>query len=86
MLQVKEISEVVGLKVYVEDGEFFGNVEGALIEGNKISSWRIKATRESFLNKSLSGAKGAVVPHQLVKAVGDIVIVRKGAAPSYTEE
>jgi len=86
MLQIKEISGVIGTKVYVEDGEYFGDVEGALINKNKIDSWRIKATKSSFLSKSLSGAKGAIIPHQLVKAVGDIMIVRKGAAPSYNEE
>ena len=86
MLKVKEVSEVIGKKVYVEDGEYFGNVEGALINKNKIDSWRIRATKDSFLNESLKGAKGVLVPHQLVKAVGDVMLVRKGVAPSYTSE
>lgn len=86
MLKVKEISDVVDLKVYVEDGAYFGNVENALITNNTVDSWRIKATKNSFLNESLSGAKGAIIPHKLVKAIGDVMIVRRGAAPSYTNE
>lgn len=86
MLKYKSVSEVVGLKVYVEDGEFFGNVEGAIIDNTKIDSWRIKATKNSFLNESLGGAKGALVPHGMVKAIGDVMIVRKAAAPSYEQE
>jgi len=86
MLKVKSISEVLGLRAYVEDGEYFGNVEGAVIDSNKIDSWRIRATKNSFLNESLGGAKGALVPHSMVKAVGDVVIVRKAAAPTYNQE
>lgn len=86
MIKIKDISEVINLKVYVEDGEYFGNIESALLTSNKIDSWRIKATKNSFLNESLGGAKGAIVPHQLVKAIGDIMIVKRGAAPSYTNE
>ena len=86
MIKVKPVSEVIGLRAYVEDGEYFGNVEGAIIDNNKVDAWRIKATKNSFLDDSLGGAKGALVPHSMVKAVGDVMIVRKAAAPSYTQE
>ncbi|MEM2954435.1 MAG: PRC-barrel domain-containing protein [Candidatus Nanoarchaeia archaeon] len=85
MLQMRKISEVAALKVYTLDGLFFGEVEEALIKGNKIESWKIRATKDSFLNKALGGAKGVIVPHAMVSAIGDVMLVQRGAAPSYSE-
>ena len=34
------------------------------------------------MSRVLTGAKGATVPHQLVKAVGDIMIISRSALPS----
>ena len=48
---------------------------------NKIDSWRIKVARESSLASFLSGAKGLVIPHQFVRAIGDIMLITKSAIP-----
>ena len=82
---MKKVSEMNRIPVFTEKGDKFGEVEDAAITNNKIESWRIKVTGDSVLAKTLSGAKGVVVPHQLVKAIGNIMIVAQGAAPSYTE-
>ncbi len=79
MLKLREISRTYGLKVYTDEGEYFGDIEEVLVQNNKIFGWRIKSTRNSVLNKTISGARGVVVPHQLVKASGDIVIISKAA-------
>lgn len=86
MLKMKKISETANVRVYTDDGLYFGDVEDAIIAKNKVESWKVRATRESFLTKALAGAKGVIIPHQLVKAIGDVMIVSKAAAPSYTEE
>ena len=86
MLRMKKISETTNIRVFTDMGEYFGDVEDAQILKNKIDSWKVKATKDSFLNKALAGAKGVIVPHQLVKAIGDIMIVSKAAAPSYSDE
>ncbi len=85
-MRVKKVGDAVGMKVYTDSGDYFGDVEEAILAGNKVSGWRIKATRNSFLTKILSGARGVIVPHQLVKAVGDIMIISKNAVPSYDEQ
>jgi len=85
-LQVKKLSETENLRVYTDAGDFFGEVEDAILTKNKIESWKVRASRESFLSKALAGVKGVIVPHQLVKSIGDIMIVSKAAAPSYEEE
>ena len=86
MLQTRKLSDVIGLQVFTDAGDLFGQVEEAIILKNKVEGWRVKASRDSFLTKALAGAKGVIVPHQLVKAVGSIIIVSRAAAPSYSEE
>jgi len=85
MLKMKKITEVYDMDVYVETGELFGAVEESIITTNKVYGWRIKATKNSILNRILGGAKGVIVPHQFVKSVGDVMIISKSAVPSYEE-
>jgi sporulation protein YlmC with PRC-barrel domain len=82
MLKLKEVSKCYGLKVFTDVGEYFGDIEEVIVQNNKVFGWKIKATRESYLNKTIAGAKGVIVPHQLVKAAGDVMIISKAAVPS----
>ena len=86
MLKMKNVTEVYDMRVFTDAGDYFGDIEEAMLTPNKISGWRVKATKSSFLNKVLGSAKGVIVPHQLVKAIGDIMIISKAAVPSYNEE
>lgn len=86
MLKMKTISETYDMKVFTDTGEYFGDIEESIITQNKVFGWRVKATKNSFLTKVLGSAKGVIVPHQLVKSIGDIVIISRAAIPSYSEE
>jgi len=86
MLKLRKIDELYEMAVYTDAGDFFGNVDESVIVSNKIYGWRIKATRDSFLNKVLGSAKGVVIPHQLVKSIGDVMIISKTAIPSPERE
>jgi len=83
MLKMKKISETYDMKVFTDNGEYFGDVEESILTSNKVFGWRVRATKNSFLNKVLGSAKGVIVPHQLVKSIGDILIISKAAVPSY---
>ncbi len=85
MLKLKRISETYGLKVYTDMGEYFGDIDEAVVLDNKVYGWRVKATRNSYLAKTVAGAKGVLVPHQLVKAIGDIMIISKAVIPTREE-
>ena len=85
MLKLKKISDVYEMKVFTDTGEFFGEVEESILASNKVFGWRVRATKTSSLSKVLGGAKGVIVPHQLVKAIGDIMIISKNAIHSYEE-
>ena len=86
MLKMKKITETFDMRVFTDTGEYFGDVEESIITQNKVFGWRVKATKSSFLNKVLGSAKGVIVPHQLVKSIGDIMIISRAAIPSYSEE
>ncbi len=86
MLKMKKISETYDMRVFTDSGDYFGDVEESIITTNKVFGWRVRATKNSFLNKILGSAKGVIVPHQLVKSIGDVMIISKAAVPSYNPE
>lgn len=85
-LNLKPISAVYEMKVFTDQGDYFGDVEESILTENKVFGWRVRATKNSALAKILGGAKGVIVPHQLVKAIGNIMIISKSAIPSYENE
>jgi sporulation protein YlmC with PRC-barrel domain len=86
MLKMKKITETFSMKVFTDTGEYFGDVEESILTSNKVFGWRVRSTKNSFLNKVLGSAKGVIVPHQLVKSVGDRMMISKAAVPSYNPE
>lgn len=74
------------MKVFTETGDYFGDVEESILTQTKVFGWRVRATKNSFLNKVLGSAKGVIVPHQLVKSIGDVMIISKAAVPSYNAD
>lgn len=79
MLRIKKINEILGKNVYTSEGDFFGQIDDVNLSENKIDGWKIKIGN-SFMSM-FGGARGVVVPHQFVKAIGDIFIVNKGNLP-----
>jgi len=86
MLKIKRLSEVIGMKVYTDSGDLFGVAEEINLVDNKIDGWRIVVARESGMIQALGGARGIVVPHQFIKAIGNIVIINRNAIPVQTED
>ena len=86
MLKIKRISEVIGRRVYTDAGDLFGIIEEVNLIDNKIDGWRIVVARDSGMMQALGGARGIIVPHQFIKAIGDVVIINKNAVPIQSEE
>jgi sporulation protein YlmC with PRC-barrel domain len=86
MLKMKRISETYDMRVFTDAGDYFGDIEESILTNTKIFGWKVRATKNSFLNKVLGSAKGVIVPHQLVKSTGDIMIISKTAIPSYKSD
>jgi len=83
---MKRITATYDMKVFTDTGDYFGDIEESIVTQNKVFGWRVRSTKNSFLNKVLGSAKGVIVPHQLVKSIGDIMIISKAAVPSYNQE
>lgn len=79
MLRIRKLTEIVGKNVYTSEGDLFGQVEEVNIVNNKIDGWKIRVG-SSFISL-FGGARGVVIPHQFVKAIGDILIVNKSSLP-----
>lgn len=82
MLKMRKVSDTYSMKVFTDSGDYFGDIEEAILTKTKVFGWRVRATRNSYLDKLLGNAKGVIVPHQLVKAIGDVMIISKTAVPS----
>ena len=79
-MRVKKITDVIGTKVYTDSGDFFGEVEDANLQENKIAGWRIRVG--GSVMSLIGGARGVIIPHQFVKAASDIFLINKTALPS----
>lgn len=79
-MRIKKITEVVGIKVYTDSGDFFGEIEEANLAENKIDGWRIRVS--GSVTSLVGGARGVIIPHQFVKAISDIFIINKSALPT----
>lgn len=80
MLKIQKISEVLGKRVYTDGGDLFGEVEEVNLAENKIDGWRIRVG--GGMHALLGGARGVVIPHQFVKAIGDVMVISKASLPT----
>jgi sporulation protein YlmC with PRC-barrel domain len=83
-MRIKKITEVISSKVYTDSGDYFGTVEEANLQENKVDGWRIKVG--GSVTSLIGGARGVIIPHQFVRAISDIFIINKSALPSPESE
>ena len=82
-MRVRKITEVLGLRVYTDSGEYFGEVEEANLFENRVDGWRIRVG--GGVASLIGGARGVIIPHQFVKSIGDVLIISSSALPSPPE-
>lgn len=83
MLRIKNLSEVIGKKVFTSEGDLFGQIEEVNLVDNRIEGWRIRVG-SGFANV-IGGARGVIIPHQFVKAIGDVFVINKASLPIRSE-
>ena len=79
-MRIKKITDVLGAKVFTDSGDFFGEIEEANLQENKVDGWRIRVG--GGITSLIGGARGVIIPHQFVKAINDVFIISKTALPS----
>jgi sporulation protein YlmC with PRC-barrel domain len=85
VLKILRVSDVLGMKVFTDSGDYLGVVEEANLVDNKVDGWRVRIGRDSTVAAFLSGARGLIIPHQYIKAFGEVVIISKAAIPESRE-
>jgi sporulation protein YlmC with PRC-barrel domain len=83
-MKIVKVTDVLGLKVYTDNGDFFGEIEEANLYENKVDGWRIRV--DQSLASLFGGAKGVIIPHRFVKAMNDICLINSAAMPARQEE
>lgn len=75
MGMIGEITTFFGMRVFTDEGRYVGRVEDVMIDQNTRS---IRGLAIADYNKALidSHAKGVIIPYRIVKAVGDIIIIK----------
>ncbi len=71
-----QITDLIGLKVYSENGMFIGEVEDLVLD---IDSKRIDSIAAGKLNPDVIEVKthkGIKIPFRLVKSISDVVVIR----------
>lgn len=86
VLKILRISDVVGMKIFTDGGDYLGVIEEANISENKIDGWKVRIAKDSTLSTLLGGARGLIIPHQYIKAFGEVVIISKAAVPVMEEK
>jgi sporulation protein YlmC with PRC-barrel domain len=81
MLSLKSVKNTMNMKVFTDQGDYFGEVEEAIITDKKVYGWKIHSTSNSIIAKIIGSAKGVIVPHNLVKCVSDIMLISYVAVP-----
>ncbi|MBE8538951.1 PRC-barrel domain-containing protein [Geoglobus acetivorans] len=72
---IGEVSSVLGLRVYTDEGRYVGRVADLSID---IEARQVKGLAIVDVNRMLinTRANGVIIPYRFVKAVGDIVIIK----------
>ena len=79
------ITELFGMKVYTENAVYVGDVDDVIInvDTKKMESLALGNVNREVLD--LTNFKGVKIPYRIIRAVGDIVIIRHLAGMSRSE-
>ncbi len=79
------ITELFGMKVYTENAVYVGDVDDVIInvDTKKMESLALGNVNREVLE--LTNYKGVKIPYRIIRAVGDIVIIRHLTGMSRSE-
>ena len=82
-IQVSSVSETWMKDVFTDKGLYCGKVEDIEcdLKRFKMRSLVVKAAKGSYLSDMVGGKKGIIIPYPMVKAIGDIVLIKHFNAP-----
>ena len=87
-IQVSSVSETWLKDVFTDKGLYCGKVEDVEcdLKRFKMRALVVRAAKGSYLSDMLGRKKGIIIPYPMVKAIGDIVLIKHFAAPTSEED
>jgi len=87
-IQVSSVSETWMKDVFTDKGLYCGKVEDIEcdLKRFKMRSLVVKAVKGSYLSEMLGRKKGIIIPYPMVKAIGDIILIKHFNAPVGEDE
>ena len=82
-IEVSSVSETWMKDVFTDRGLYCGKVEDVEcdLKRFKTRALIVKAAKGSYLSEMLGRKKGIIIPYPMVKAIGDIVLIKHFATP-----
>ncbi|MBL7160677.1 MAG: PRC-barrel domain-containing protein [Candidatus Aenigmarchaeota archaeon] len=87
-IDVSSVSETWMKDVFTDRGLYCGKVEDVEcdLKRFRMRSLVVKAVKGSYLSEMLGRKKGIIIPYPMVRAIGDIVLIKHFAAPPAGDE
>ncbi|MFH8038607.1 MAG: PRC-barrel domain-containing protein [Candidatus Aenigmatarchaeota archaeon] len=84
MVTTQNIMDLMAREVFTEKGYYAGRVSDVELDLSKyrIRSIVVEISKEGLFSKILGSKKGVIVPYSMVRAIGDIVIIKHVEIPS----
>ncbi len=71
---LEEVSELIGLQVYTNNGVFLGNVNNLVVD---VDNGQVEGVFVGETNPLLvEGSRAVSIPYRWVQSVGDVIILR----------
>lgn len=88
MVQVTSVSGTWEKDVFTDRGMYCGKIEDVEcdLKRFKVRSLVVKAVKGSYISQMLGGKRGLIIPFPMVKAIGDVVLIKHVAAPREEEK
>ncbi len=82
-IQVASVSETWMKDVFTDKGLYCGKIEDVEcdLKRFKMRALVVKVAKGSYLSEMLGRKKGIIIPYPMVKAIGDIVLIKHFVAP-----
>lgn len=80
----RTVSEVIGRDIFTDKGLYCGKISDVEVDMSRfrIRAVVVDAVKGSYLSTVVSGKRGIIVPYSMLKAVGDIVLIKHITSPS----
>jgi sporulation protein YlmC with PRC-barrel domain len=87
-VNVKSLTEMFEKDVFTERGVYCGKVDDVKVDLDKfrMKAVAIEAVKGSYLAEMVGRKKGIIIPYDMIRSIGDIVIIKHITAPVAKEE